>query len=164
MDSSPITDPPPRPPEDPRVRRARRTVIGIFYTGVVVFCAAMSTQISIQVLSTRPGDFRGSCRDGVRSLASALDSARVASEGVDDQPEIAIVKFRGALSPAWDSRDAIAKICEDEKNATLLADFDLVERLRAAEESAVRRDARDLSSLRRRTREAAVRDLGATAP
>lgn len=164
MDSPSPSEPPPRPPEDPRVRRARRTVIGLFYTGVVVFCAAMSIQISIQVLSTNPTPHPGSCREGLRSLANALDSARIASEGVDDQPEIAIVKFRAALSPAWDARDGVFKICEQEKNATLLADFDLLERLRAAEESAVRRDARDLSSLRRRTREAVLRDLSPPSP
>jgi len=134
-------------------------VIGIFYSGVVVFCAAMSIQISIQVLSSNPAPYDGGCRGGLRSLAGALESARTASEGVDDQPEVAIVKFRAALSPAWDARDGVFKVCEREHNATLLADFDLLERLRAAEESAVRRDARDLSSLRRRAREARVRDF-----
>lgn len=138
-------------------------MIGVFYTGVVIFCAAMSIQISIQVLSINPTPHRGSCREGLRSLAGALDSARAASEGVDDQPEIAIGKFRAALSPAWDARDSVFKACEQENNATLLADFDLLERLRAAEESAVRRDARDLSSLRRRTREAVLRDLAVPA-
>jgi hypothetical protein len=158
-DSPPPSQPPPRPAEDPRVRFARRTTIGLFYGGVVLFCAAMSTQISIQVLSTNDGAYPGTCRDGLRALAEALDSARNASEGVDDQPEVAIAKFRGALSPAWDARDAVTKTCAQEHDATLTADLDLIERLRAAEESAVRRDARDLSSLRRKTREAVARDL-----
>ena len=160
-DPAPTSEPPPRPAEDPRIRRFRRTVIGLFYGGVVVFCAVLSIEISVQVLSPSAVAYPGTCREGLLGLARAIDSARVASEGVDDQPEVAIAKFRAALSPAWDARDAIVKVCEGEKSAVLLGDFDLIERLRSAEESAVRRDARDLSSLRRKMREVVVRDLGA---
>ncbi|HEU4405187.1 MAG TPA: hypothetical protein VFS43_07850 [Polyangiaceae bacterium] len=130
-------------------RRGRRWAIGVFYAMAVLFTATLATQIGWQVWAParEPGAPAG-CAEGLRALLEGLDAARAAAEGTDVTPDQALGLFRASLGPAWASGDAVAEACRGE--ARFREAFDLVERLRYAEESAVRRDARDLGLLRRR--------------
>jgi hypothetical protein len=89
-----------------------------------------------------------SCREGLRAMVAALDRARHAAPGLDGREEVALDRFRRSLEPEWSYRHQIAAACrgqaEDERA------LDAIERLRYAEEHAVRREAGDLAPLRRR--------------
>jgi len=89
------------------------------------------------------------CRKGLANLAQAVDRARQAASGVSEAGEdTALAQFRSSLSPEWDQHDAIRAACgRTDEQASLL---DVVERLRYAEERAVRREVSDLAPLRRR--------------
>ncbi|MCU0682033.1 MAG: hypothetical protein MUF34_07210 [Polyangiaceae bacterium] len=139
-----------RPEGEARARRrGRRWAFGLFYALAVLFTAVLSVQIAWQVWapSRAPGAPPG-CTEGLRSLLEGLDAARAAAEGSDVPPEQALLQFRASLDEAWGARDTVSEACRGE--ARWREAFDLVERLRYAEESAVRRDARDLGFLRRR--------------
>jgi hypothetical protein len=134
-------------------RRARRIAYGIFYSAVVLFIVVLTAQITIQVHASSPAPAAGGCKAGLVALARSVDSARAASERVEASPEEALAGFRAALSPAWEGRDAVVAACKKDPDSRLIAAFDTIERLRYAEENAVRRDARDLGPLRRQMRE-----------
>jgi hypothetical protein len=139
-----------RPEGEARARRrGRRWAFGLFYSLAVLFTAVLSVQVAWQVWapSRAPGAPPG-CTEGLRSLLEGLDGARAAAEGSDVTPEQALRQFRASLGEAWGARDTVSEACRGE--ARWREAFDLVERLRYAEESAVRRDARDLGLLRRR--------------
>jgi hypothetical protein len=130
-------------------RRGRRWALGVVYGSAVVFTTALSLQIAWQVWApTHGAGAPPGCAEGLRALLEGLDAARAAAEGTDVTPEQALGQFRASLGPAWGSGDRVAEACRGE--ARWREAFDLVERLRYAEESAVRRDARDLGLLRRR--------------
>ena len=122
-----------------------------FYAVVVGAIAVWTAQITRQVFFSGPsGTGDADCRTGLVSLAQSLDAARSASERVEASPEDAIAGFRAALRPAWDERDRVAATCQKNGEPRLLQALDTIERLRYAEENAIRRDARDLGLLRRR--------------
>lgn len=139
----------PSPPISAAARKGRRIALGLFFGVVVALTATLSGQISWHVYSPQPApDPSLECRPQVVLLAAAVDRAKAASNEEPSDPEQALARFRQQLSPAWDLHPQIAQVCSrDPKLAELL---DAVERLRYAEENAVRRDARDLSPLRRR--------------
>ena len=142
------------PPRDDPARRGRRVALGIFYAIVVASVGLWTAQITVQVFTSRSGARLGpsDCRAGLAALVTALDAARAASERVEASPEDAIAGFRSALSPAWDDHDRVADSCIREADPRLVQSLDTVDRLRYAEENAIRRDARDLGLLRRRMR------------
>lgn len=139
-----------RPESEARAgRRGRRWALGIFYALAVLFTAVLATEIGWQVWAParEPGAPSG-CVEGLQALLEGLDAARAAAEGTDVTPDQALGLFRASLGSTWASGDVVAEACRGE--ARLREAFDLVERLRYAEESAIRRDARDLGLLRRR--------------
>jgi hypothetical protein len=86
------------------------------------------------------------CREGVRALFDAVERARRAAPGTDGE-DAAIERFRAALGPTWQHFDGVAAACKpSQKDQGAL---DAIERLRYAEEHAVRREAGDLAPLRR---------------
>jgi hypothetical protein len=104
-----------------------------------------------------PSPYAG-CHEGLVALVAAVDRARSAAPGIDGE-DAAIDRFRGALLPEWSHRDSIAKACggaTDDQRA-----LDAIERLRYAEEHAVRREAGDLAPLRRRVQAIVEKELGA---
>jgi hypothetical protein len=133
-------------------RKGRLVALILFYTMVVVFVAGIALQLTIQVLSPKPSTDNASCEQGLVRLIEAVEAARVASEGAEDAPEVAIARFRQALSPAWENHTQIAQRCQSANSPDLKTALDIVERLRYAEENAVRRDARDLGRLRHKVR------------
>lgn len=142
-------------------RRGRRVAATVFYVLVVVFIVIPVTQLSMQLFASGKGGAPVDCRSGIVELARAVETARAASEHGEASPDAALARFRAALSPAWDGRDRVLAACRASGDPKLLDAFDTIERLRYAEENVVRRDARDLSPLRRRVRELMTGLLGA---
>jgi hypothetical protein len=91
-------------------------------------------------------------------VVRARDDAAKTDQGED----AALARFRSALEPEWSHRDDIAARCQGtprDKGA-----LDAIERLRYAEEHAVRREAGELAPLRRRVQAIVDRDLTGRAP
>jgi hypothetical protein len=131
-------------------RRGRRNVMIAYYAIVVGFILLAAGNVTYQVWapvfrSYPPVD----CRAGLAKLSRAIDRARQAASAYSEAGEdAALAQFRTALSPEWDEHDAIAQTCG--RNRDLASLLDVVERLRYAEERAVRREVSDLAPLRRR--------------
>jgi len=99
---------------------------------------------------TAPGD----CREGIRSLISAVYQARRAAAAETGGERAAVKRFRAQLQQQWDGRAALDQACQGDAPArVLLREVDL---LRYAEERSVRGDAVDVARRRRR-----VQALGA---
>ena len=137
--------------DEARKRRGRRIAFTIFYGLVVAFTLTAAAQISVQVYSS-PAPWQGDCKGGLRALARGVDEARSATEGAGLEPEEALRRFRQALGAAWNARDGVDRVCRATGDKVLLDAFDTIERLRYAEENAVRREGNDLTPLRRRQR------------
>jgi hypothetical protein len=122
--------------------------MGLYYATVLAMIFATIWQISRQLFYfPEPTSAYGGCREGLEALAAAVERARSAAPGLDGE-DAAIRRFRLALSPAWGYRDQIADSCKGaHENEHAL---DAIERLRYAEEHAVRREAGDLAPLRRK--------------
>ena len=89
------------------------------------------------------------CRAGLRELTLAVDRARQAAGSFAEAGEdTALAEFRSELSPEWDRHDAVAASCRSDRE--LAVALDVIERLRYAEERAVRREVTDLAPLRRK--------------
>lgn len=155
-----------RPPPSAR-RTGRRIAIGGFWAVTVAVALASAVQVSQQVLfNPCPGGLScagnpasasfTTCRDGLLALHAAVERARLAAAGTVGE-DAALARFRAALTPEWGHRDDVAAAChgaaEDE------GALDAIERLRYAEEHAVRREAGELAPLRRRVEAIVDREL-----
>jgi hypothetical protein len=134
----------------------RRIALALFYALVGAICAAATIQVAAQVFTEGPRSPYPSCDDGLRALVAALERARsAAAEGSGPSQEnegedAALARFRSALEPEWRYRDGIAAACRESETSEQA--LDVIERLRYAEEHAVRREAGDLAPLRRKVR------------
>lgn len=148
-------------PGSNRARQLGRTIgIAVFSLIVATFTAVCSIQICLQVWApkvtplpaSQPSDSQttGSgrtidCSAGTLRLVEAIEAARLASaDEVEEQA--ALAQFRGALSPAWTYRAAIDRVCAGDAEA--IQRLRAVDRLRYAEEHAVRYGAIDLAKRR----------------
>jgi len=162
-----------RGPSSPRAR-GRRMALIVYYIMVVLVGGAAAVQISRQVLfgpgpatlgndapsgavSTAPLP-PGTCHQGLRSLFDALTRAREAAAGSEGGEDAALARFRKALEPEWNRRDGVASRCRG--TAKDAATLDAIERLRYAEEHAVRREAGELAPLRRKVQAIVDSELG----
>ena len=135
-----------------------------YYTMVVLVGGAAAVQITRQVFFEGGHDGGGhdggpspaeasaipyaTCQQGLRALFDALARAREAGAGSDGGEDAALARFRGALAPEWAHRDEVASRCR--ASARDEGTLDAIERLRYAEEHAVRREAGELAPLRRK--------------
>ncbi|HMJ51003.1 MAG TPA: hypothetical protein VK540_02985 [Polyangiaceae bacterium] len=121
-----------------------------YYAVVATFIVLAAGNVTWQIWSPRfrhhePTD----CGAGLDALKRGVARARQAAGELSDASEdAALARFRQALLPEWDRRDAIAAACDS--NADLATALDVIERLRYAEERAVRREVSELAPLRRR--------------
>ena len=128
-----------------------------YYSVAAVIAVASTVQVSRQVFAVPSARSPfATCRDGLLALVSASDRARRAALEIDGE-EAALARFRRALDPEWTHRDAIAATCRG--SAGDEAALDAIERLRYAEEHAVRREAGDLAPLRRRVQTIVEREI-----
>jgi hypothetical protein len=131
-------------------RRTRRAVMAAYYAVTVLFIVVAAGNVTWQIWSPRfrqhaPTD----CGAGLEALKQGVARARQAAGELSEASEdAALERFRQALLPEWERHDAIAAACES--HADLAAALDVIERLRYAEERAVRREVTELAPLRRR--------------
>ena len=127
-------------------RQLGRTLGVAMYALVVAsFTVVCSVQICLQVWapSVEPAPF--DCAAGTVALVQAIDAARLAAANEPDE-QTALTKFRGALAPVWKYRPALSQTCSPSSEA--LRHLRAVDRLRYAEEHAVRYAAVDLAQRR----------------
>jgi hypothetical protein len=118
-------------------------VVGIF---IVLAAGNVIWQVWVPVFRRYPPV---DCRAGLRDLALAVDRARQAAGSFSEEGEdAALARFRTELSPEWDLHDAVVASCQSDRELSVA--LDVIERLRYAEERAVRREVSELAPLRRR--------------
>jgi hypothetical protein len=121
-----------------------------YYVVMAVFIVIAAGNVTWQIWSPRfrhhdPTD----CGAGLEALKQGVARARQAAGELSEASEdAALARFRQALLPEWERQDAIAAACQSHPD--LAAALDVIERLRYAEERAVRREVSELAPLRRR--------------
>ena len=140
-------------------RRGRQIIVGAYFGLLGALAVAITVQVSQQVfLVPKHASPFPTCHDGLRALATAVVRARDSAPGTDGE-DAAIERFRKALDPDWGYRDGIAASCKGSPKDE--GALDAIERLRYAEEHAVRREAGDLAPLRRGVQAIVEKDLAA---
>ena len=121
-------------------RRGRRLVMRGYYLLVAAFILISAGNVTWQVWSPQLSTFPPEdCKTGIYDLAKAVERGRqIAGSYSELGEDEALLQFRGALSPEWERHDAIAASCRS--NRELAVALDVIERLRYAEERAVRRE------------------------
>ena len=155
------TSVPTTPDRSPRAV-GRRVAFAVYYGIAVAVGGASAVQITRQVFFVpTPTPPYASCHEGLRALFDAVARAREAAAGVGGGEDAALARFRSALEPEWTYRDGVASQCMSSasgaRDATTL---DAIERLRYAEEHAVRREAGELAPLRRKVQAIVDGELG----
>lgn len=129
--------------------RGRRVALALYYGLVALVGGASAVQITRQVyFGPAPVPPYADCQDGLHALFGAVSRARDAAAGAEGGEDEALARFRKALDPEWRYRDGVAAQCRG--SAKDAAALDAIERLRYAEEHAVRREAGELAPLRRK--------------
>lgn len=160
--AQPVAQPVDRPPApadpnapDPMRRRTRRIATIVFLSIVVAYVGTAAGQIAQQILfpTLVPSPYE-SCAEGKLALEEAIARARHEAEAEDVDADVALHRFRGALLPEWSYVTGIRQTCEQSPPSgsdakAELRSLDALERLRYAEEHAVRREAASLAALRR---------------
>ena len=128
-----------------RGRRAGTVLLGVIVT---TFTAVCSVQIIEQAWARPESPAPLDCRDGLHDLIAAVKRAREAAATVTGGEREAIAQFRHALEPEWSMRPGLADRCKADPRA--LGALEELDRLRFAEEHALRYEAVDVASRRRR--------------
>lgn len=140
-------------------KAGRRIATGLLLAFLAAFVIGSTTQIALQLFfRSEPQPFPyASCRDGLVHLHGAVTRASRAASG-DTDTSLALSHFRAALAPDWDHVDGVRKACAGREQDA--GSLDALERLRYAEEHAVRREAGSLEALRKQV----ALDLGEPPP
>jgi len=131
-----------------RVRRRGRTIgAAAIVTIVTSFTAVCSVEIILQAWTPTAAAATTPCRPGVTALIDAVRRARNAAAEVSGGEGQALSVYRRALEPEWSTVSAIGRECLGDAEAERA--LDAVDRLRYAEERAIRYEALDLEKRRR---------------
>ncbi|MEZ4223728.1 MAG: hypothetical protein R3B13_22460 [Polyangiaceae bacterium] len=123
-------------------------MILLFAAIVGGFTVHNTVRIIMQVFFPAPVSASAPCQAGLLDLVRGIRNARAAAAEEDRGERTALSRFRAALEPAWSEREALQRSCHGDAEA--LQALKEVDRLRYAEEHAVRSNAVDLARLRRR--------------
>jgi hypothetical protein len=138
------------PARNPRERTGRRVALALYWAVGLFLGLVPAASITRQVFTAEDGPKYASCTAGLGALSAAVDRARAAGTSGEGTEDDALARFRAALQPDWAGFEGVASSCrgkpEDE------GALDALERLRYAEEHAVRRESGDLAPLRREVR------------
>lgn len=125
------------------VERRGRSVGGfVFMVLVVVPTAIWASQVIRQAFAT-PDAAGINCEAGLSELLKGLDQARASARPAADEDE-AIEAFRANLGPTWTISRQVRAACKSVP--ARLVQYGRIERLRYAEEHAVRYETRGLSA------------------
>lgn len=140
-------------------QKGRRIAMTALYSVAAAFTALAAGNVTWQVWAPSFEELpKEDCRTGLAQLAQAVSRARSAAGSVVTADEdLALSRFRAALSPEWQRRDGIARACQSSRE--LSQALDVIDRLRYAEERAVRREVSELAPLRRRTEQILTNEL-----
>jgi len=125
-----------------------RIAIALFSLLIGAFTVVCSAQVLYQGFSTKTGPSSIDCRSGLRGLARSLERARAEASAALPGERTRLAQFRVALAREWSERDEIEKLCENDSWATKA--LSQIDRLRWAEEQAVRYESADLAPSRKR--------------
>lgn len=135
-------------PREAARRRGRTLGIALFAAIVTSITVAWSAQIILQVWTPPQEPTELSCREGFQALLAAVERARSVAALETGGERESLARFRDALNPEWLQRRPIGEECRDDEKA--LRALRALDRLRYAEEHAVRYEAMDVASRRRR--------------
>lgn len=130
-----------------RSEQLGRTIGTVVFAGIVAaFTIVCSVQICIQVWAPEIVPLPTDCAAGTLLLADSIATARAAAATREGE-QGALSAFRQAIGPTWALRPALGLECADDRAA--MQRLRAVDRLRYAEEHAVRYGAVDLAERRR---------------
>jgi hypothetical protein len=112
------------------------------------FIIVCGSQVIYQGFASPVSESPRDCQTGISELIQALRRARLAAAEEPLGERASLARFRHALLPEWQRRAQVAALCGADSRA--LADLSAVDRLRYAEEHAVRYESVDLAPSRRR--------------
>jgi len=131
------------------VRRRGRTIgTAVFAALVTTFTAVCSVEIIVQAWPPQGALADVDCRRDIHGLIRAVRRAREAALQATSGEREAVSRFRAALDPEWSLRPTIGDRCRGDPEAQRALED--VDRLRYGEEHALRYEALDIASLRRR--------------
>lgn len=131
---------------DAHVRRiGRRLGVGVFVGVVTTFTAVCSAQICLQVWASPVASGPVDCATGTLDLIRSVVAAREAASSEVTERE-GLARFRETVAEAWSQRTALARACAETPGG--LRYLKEIDRLRYAEEHAVRYRTTDLSRRR----------------
>ena len=128
-------------------RRGRALGAAVLFVIVTTFTVVCSIQIIQQAWRAPASNAAVDCRPGIEGLISAVRRARVAAANGTGGEREAIQRFREALLPEWAARGALEGRCQGDPEAVRA--LGEVDRLRYAEEHALRYEALDVAGRRR---------------
>src|SRR5262245_34191032 len=101
------------PEAKPQSRKKSVLALVAYYVVLVTFIALAAGTVTIQVFAAGDrGEAAESCRAGLYGLVRAVDRARdAASDTPGGNEDAALARFRSALDPEWQRRDATAAAC-----------------------------------------------------
>jgi hypothetical protein len=117
----------------------------VFAALVSAFTIVCSVQICVQVWAPKLIPSLTDCAAGTIQLVDSIDAARAAASAVVGE-RAALSTFRETVAPAWAFRPALGLECRRDRGA--IERLRAVDRLRYAEEHAVRYEAADLAARR----------------
>ena len=137
-------------PPDSLRRKFRRHVTEAYFAVIALVCILATVQIASQVFAEDSAVVPpGSCEERLGALVDAIQEARAAASEGHDEDE-AVRRYRNSVNLGWSTASSVRRSCLAPR---LQAALDAIERLRYAEEYAIRREAVDLAPQRRRVRE-----------
>ena len=128
-------------------RRGRAAGAATLFVIVTTFTVVCSIQIIGQAWRPSSSDATVDCRPGIEGLIVAVRRARIAAANGTGGEREAMQRFREALLPEWAARGGLEVRCQSDPEATRA--LGEVDRLRYAEEHALRYEALDVAGRRR---------------
>jgi hypothetical protein len=128
-------------------RRGRTAGAATLFVLVTTFTGVCAVQIIEQAWRPPPSEATLDCRPGIASLITAVRRARAVAANATGGERESMQRFREALLPEWSVRGGLGTRCQGDPEAT--AALGEVDRLRYAEEHALRYEALDVAGRRR---------------
>ena len=129
-------------------RRGRALGTAVFAALLTSFTVVCSVEIILQAWAPPGVRADVDCRRDIHRLIQAVRRARESAMQATSGEREAVVRFRAALNPEWSLRPAIGDQCKSDLDS--MRALGEVDRLRYGEEHALRYEALDIASLRKR--------------
>jgi hypothetical protein len=130
-----------------RAQRTGRRIGNVLFALLIgTFTVVCSAQVLYQGFSSKSSNAVTDCRTGLSNLVQSLHRARLATRAVSQNERSRLDAFRSTLLPEWQYRDQVQRQCASDawgKQA-----YYQIERLRWAEEHAVRYESFELAPSR----------------